>query len=144
METIRSSKQASLSIFIFRGKPLDAYPYRHTGLFIEHPDQDRRFIHLIGFAGGFVRDESRGRTPRCSDLFAGSVPIATIPASRLSDLRSAIWTTAVNNAEHDWNCHNWVGDALQSCTKAGLISMSEADAALDGMAEILLQAPYTS
>lgn len=144
-----SRKWQRLSVGVFCGVPVDAYVYRHTGLLIEHLNNDgtltrRNFIHLTGSAGFFFQcNESFDRNPAMSRLFAGSVPVATIPASGSSDscLRNAIWSTAINNASYDWNCQTWVGDALNSCVAAGLISSDEAELTIDGMTELVLQAP---
>lgn len=90
----------------------------------------------------FERDESSNFDPMSSDSFAGSVHVATIQATGSSDnrLRNAIWSTAVNNAEYDWNCQSYVGDALISCSNAGLISRGEVDQAIGGMVDITLEA----
>ncbi|KAH8158363.1 hypothetical protein CIB48_g9880 [Xylaria polymorpha] len=136
-----------LSIIIFVGDPVDAPHYRHTGLLIQHLSQEATVIHqkylqLTGSAGCFLRDESTDPDPTSSKLLAGRVTVATIPASGPSDsrLRDAIWSTAVNIDETDWNSQNWVGDALYSCTQAGLVSSDETEAAIDGMADLILQA----
>ncbi|KAI0436884.1 hypothetical protein F4803DRAFT_540656 [Xylaria telfairii] len=136
-----------LSIIIFVGDPVDAPHYRRTGLLIQQLSPEATVIHqkylqVIGTAGSFLRDESTDSDPTSSELLAGRVTVATIPVSGPSDnrLRDAIWSTAVNNDETDWNCQNWVGDALYSCTQAGLVSSDETEAAIDGMADLILQA----
>ena len=101
------------------------------------------FLHVAASARDFEREETVNRDPAGSDLYLGRTHVATIQATGSSDrrLRNAIWTTAVNNAEYDWNCQSWVGDALNSCVAGGLLSGSEVDAAIDQMAVILLEAP---
>lgn len=92
-----SQRWQRLSVIVFRGDPIDAPQYRHTGLFIEHLKQDgtqtrQNSLHVVGSAGTFRRDENIDRDPTGSELFAGSVPFATIPATGSSDsrLRNAI------------------------------------------------------
>ncbi len=60
-----------LCIAIFRGDPIDAYQFRHTGLLIQHLDQDgavtsTKFLHVIGLPRDFERDESSARDPMSS------------------------------------------------------------------------------
>ncbi|AEO71898.1 uncharacterized protein THITE_2124771 [Thermothielavioides terrestris NRRL 8126] len=148
-KTVKETRQKfqRLSVIVFSGDPLDLPETRHTGLYIEHLNEDgsiigRNFLHVTGSAGIFQREESIERNPTGSELFTGSVHVATIVATGSSDrrLRNAIWATPVNNAEYDWNCQSWVGDALTSCVNAGLISTEQRDMAIDGMAELILQA----
>lgn len=116
-------QQQRLSIVVFRGDPVDATMFRHVGLLLEHLEEEEgidgtlphatitthtTFLQVTGSAGGFERDESPAATcgdPRESELFAGVVHVATVPATGAADrrLRNAIWTTAVNNAEASWN-----------------------------------------
>jgi hypothetical protein len=137
-----------LSIIVFSGDPIDAPQYRHTGLLIQHLSQEgtvkgQRFLEVVGAAGFFSPEETPDCDPMNDSLFVGMVVVATMPASGSSDsrLRAAIWSTTINNEEIDWNCQNWVGDALYSCTKAGLISKDETERAIDGMTDFILEAP---
>ncbi|KAI0534577.1 hypothetical protein GGR58DRAFT_482327 [Xylaria digitata] len=136
-----------LDVIVFRGDPIDAPQYRHTELLIQHLSVDgtvlwRRYLHVAGAAGFFEREELE-YDPGSSELFVGLVPVATIPVSTSSDrrLRDAIWSTPVNNGDRSWNCQNYVGDALYSCTEAGLVSTEETENAIDGMTDLILEAP---
>ncbi|KAI1437388.1 hypothetical protein GGR50DRAFT_692169 [Xylaria sp. CBS 124048] len=135
-----------LAIIVLRGDPIDAPQYRHTALFIEHLNgsgriTQNRLMQAVGSTGMFERDEATDRDPMESEVFAGRVTVATIPVVSSSDtrLRDTIWSTPVNNMEYDWNCQHWVGDALSACAWAGLISTEEADEAIDGMTDLILQ-----
>ncbi|KAI1171097.1 hypothetical protein F4777DRAFT_72743 [Nemania sp. FL0916] len=141
------SQSHRLDVIVFRGNPIDSPCCRHAGLLIEKMSHEgtmmqRRFLHVTGAAGFFLREEDIDRDPTKSEFFAGSVPVATIPASGPSDsrLRDAIWFTAINNAEMGWNCHNWVGDALYACTQAGLVSKDKTEKAIEGMTDLIVQA----
>ncbi|KAI1757381.1 hypothetical protein F4782DRAFT_127366 [Xylaria castorea] len=132
-----------LEIIVFSGSPVDAPQYRHTGLLIQDLARDntilnRRYLNVIGTAGLFEREES-SRNPKKSALFIGAVHVATIRARGLS-LRNAIWSTPVNNADRSWNCQNYVGDALECCTREGLISEGQMDYGIDGMVDFVHQA----
>ncbi|GAW20521.1 hypothetical protein ANO14919_100270 [Xylariales sp. No.14919] len=136
-----------LDVIVSRGDPIDAPQYRHTELLIQHLSQDgtvlwRRYLHVAGAAGFFEREEL-DYDPTSSELFAGLVPVTTIAVSTSADrrLRDAIWSTPVNNADRSWNCQNYVGDALYSCTEAGLVSTEETENAIDGMTDLILEAP---
>lgn len=146
-----SGCQQRLSVIVSRGDPIDAPQYRHTGLYIEHVREDGlvtpwNFLDVQGSAGMFERYENLLRDPTRSDLFVARVHVADIPVTGPTDsrLRDVIWGTEVNNEEYDWNCQSWVGDALSSCVKAGLISSDECSMAIDRMADYILQAPDTA
>ncbi len=141
--TGEACERQRLEVIVFSGSPVDAPQYRHTGLLIQDLAQDnttlkRRFLHVTGSAGVFAREED-SRNPRKSELFVGAVHLATIRASG-SSLRNAIWSTPVNNADRGWNCQNYVGDALESCAREGLISEEQIDYAIDGMVDLVQQA----
>ncbi|KAI3332794.1 hypothetical protein F4824DRAFT_282646 [Ustulina deusta] len=141
--TGEACERQRLEVIVFSGSPVDAPQYRHTGLLIQDLAQDnttlkRRFLHVTGSAGVFAREED-SRNPRKSELFVGAVHLATIRASG-SSLRNAIWSTPVNNADLSWNCQNYVGDALESCAREGLISEEQIDYAIDGMVDLVQQA----
>ncbi|KAI0902919.1 hypothetical protein F4823DRAFT_620562 [Ustulina deusta] len=141
--TGEACERQRLEVIVFSGSPVDAPQYRHTGLLIQDLAQDnttlkRRFLHVTGSAGVFAREED-SRNPRKSELFVGAVYLATIRASG-SSLRNAIWSMPVNNADRSWNCQNYVGDALESCAREGLISEEQIDYAIDGMVDLVQQA----
>ncbi|KAI0406626.1 hypothetical protein F4802DRAFT_87726 [Xylaria palmicola] len=143
----KTCKWQHLAVIVFRGDLIDAPQFRHTGLLIQHLDQDRSvlrqwYMHVKGAVGFFQREEC-DRDPTNSESFAGLVPVATIEVSGSRDnrLRDAIWCTPVSNGDCSWNCQNYVGDALYSCTRAGLISEDQTEKAIDGMTDIILEAP---
>ncbi|KAL2376099.1 hypothetical protein RJ035_008117, partial [Blastomyces gilchristii] len=45
----------------------------------------------------------------------------------------------VNNNLDDWNCQNWVGEALQRLVENNVISAEQISVALDGMVDLLLE-----
>lgn len=137
-----------LSIIVFRGDPIDSYQYRHAGLSIQYQDQDgtvtgTNFLDVAGSAGIFERQENTDQNPANDQQFESEVHVATIPATGSSDsrLRDTIWWTPINNASYEWNCQSYVTNALHRCLKAGLILDTDVDSALDGMTDILLEAP---
>lgn len=136
-----------LSIAVFRGDPIDAYIYRHVGLFIQTFRGatliTRNYLDVTGATGSFEKDESWERDPLQSLDNCGHVQVATSrPTSETDrDLRNTIWATPVKNNDRSWNCQNWVGDALQRCVDAGCITRAQMDTAIDGMVDILLEAP---
>ncbi|KAI0198793.1 hypothetical protein F4808DRAFT_462375 [Astrocystis sublimbata] len=153
-----------LSIIVFTGDPVDAPQFRHTGLLIHTLSTStstsgsvilqERYLQVQGSAGFFARDESvdADPAPASSELFAGLVPVATIPvpatvkhkngilADMRSRLRKTIWDTPVNNSENAWNCQSWVGDALYGCVRKGLVGREEVERAIDGMVDLILLA----
>lgn len=75
-------------------------------------------------------------------------PIAWIPVSTAPDsvtkamILSACTSTSVRNTnlDRDWNCQNWVGDALTELVKAGCLTTEERKVAIGRMVEIILEA----
>lgn len=139
-----------LSIAIFKGDPVDAYVYRHVGLYIRTFRNDalikHNFIHVTGVAGSFLREESLGRNPLQSASRCGHVIVANIHPTSETDsrLRDTIYATPPVNTDRSWNCQHWVGDALQRCVNARLITSKQLEVATENMIDILLDAPDTA
>ena len=54
-------------------------------------------------------------------------------------VRGAVMSTPINNGALDWNCQNWVGDALGRLVVRGLLQRQEREAGIDRMVEVCLE-----
>lgn len=136
----------NLSIAVFKGDPIDAYIYRHVGLYIQTFRGDvlvkRQFLETSGATGSFVKQDVPDCDPLQETGSCGHVQVATRPMTSEADsiLRNTIWSTPLKNDDRSWNCQNWVGDALHRCVDAACLTRAQMEAALDGMVDILLEA----
>ena len=136
-----ASAGLSLSIIVYRGNPVDASEYRHTALLLEDADGTSTLLQ-VGGAHGFFATET---LPRCRPSknpdYLAQIAIATPLDATLAALRESIQATPVNNMERAWNCHNWVGDALNRLGAARCISSSAKSEAIARMVELIVDAP---
>ncbi|ODH13224.1 hypothetical protein ACO22_07474 [Paracoccidioides brasiliensis] len=104
-------------ILVYAGDPVDLCKYRHASLFIrfgdELPDCGTLF-HITGAQRSFQFEEQPGYNPLKSSKLRNMVEVGDISA-QVSNVRFILATTGVRNGieDADWNCQNWVGDALQ-------------------------------
>lgn len=137
----------SLSIAVFKGDPIDAYIYRHVGLYLQTFRGDilvhHQFLETSGATGSFVKQDVPEWDPFQDAGSCGHVQVAKkLPMTSETDrtLRNTIWSTPLKNDDRSWNCQNWVGDALQRCVDASCLTRGQMDCALDRMVDILLEA----
>lgn len=128
---------------VYIGSPLDFAKYRHTALHFRFADGERTTMHIKGAHGFFEFERITEYKPEESKGLAKLIPVATIPdtVSRAS-ITTAIYLTPMRNGrdDGDWNCQNWVGDALARLVANGYISVAQRDAAIDEMIEVCLEA----
>ncbi|KUI72370.1 hypothetical protein VM1G_11826 [Cytospora mali] len=128
-----------------QGIPVDAYIYRHVGLFIQTFRGDALIMRKLTPChwSGKVLDQGRVLDPRSSSE-RGYVARSRPTSETDTKLCDTIWNTPVNNEEASWNCQHWVGDALERCVRAHIISLDQMHAAIDKMTDVLLEAPDTA
>lgn len=71
------------------------------------------------------------------------IPVCTVPDSvTKAKLIFACACTSVRNgnSDRDWNCQNWVGEALTDLVKIGYLTKEERGAAIGKMVETILEA----
>ncbi|KAI0530377.1 hypothetical protein GGR58DRAFT_524619 [Xylaria digitata] len=145
-----SKKQGSgvqlLDIMISANDTSESHNQLHVGLQIEYRSEDSEtrehtFLHVIGGPGYFRREERRNWDATESRTFIDRVHVAAVRASGPSDtrLRDTILNTRVKNNEDNWYCQHYVGDALENCVAAGLITEGQLDRAIDKMADTLIR-----
>ncbi|KAJ5924708.1 hypothetical protein N7466_008895 [Penicillium verhagenii] len=133
----------TISIVIFRGDPLDWAMYRHTAIHVQYADSENTILHVTG-AHPFFEYTPMDNHPQDLTLhLVASVPVATPPDSITKSMiqnackRTPIW----NDPQHpDWNCQNWVGDALARLVAIGCVTNEERSAAVAQMVDVCLEA----
>ncbi|KAJ5343192.1 hypothetical protein MYU51_002481 [Penicillium brevicompactum] len=132
-----------VSILIFVGDPLDYTKYRHTALFFEFPSGSTCAMHIEGGPGFFEFQPMDNYQPDQSRRLAERVMVAELHDS-ISEIsiKGVVSRTPVKNGrgDVDWNCQNWVGDALTRMVNNGLLNASQRASAIDKMTDACLEA----
>ncbi|CAI7610763.1 unnamed protein product [Penicillium pancosmium] len=109
---------ATLTIAVFRGDPLDWAIYRHTAL---HPG-----------------------TPADTGLKIEALITVSNPSDEITKnmIEKACVQTPVRNDPHhqDWNCHNWVGEALTELVAIGCLTEEQRSQGITRMVDACLEA----
>ena len=129
-----------LTIAIFKGSPLDASRLRHVALFIRYEDYSTLALHVIGPIGFFDFQVDEVADPIKDVDFIEFIPVADLAAVP-KPLLVAVSKAVSIQTDADWNCQNWVGDALKAMLEQGWITREERLNAIDRMVEIVLEAP---
>lgn len=132
----------TLSIVIYKGKPIDSMKFWHTALFIEYSEGRNVLLHVTGAAVFFEFEERQdGRDVTTAPSFVSKVHVATLNAGQEDlTLRNTIYNTLVNNSDNGWNCQVWIGDDLERVRVNMLLSADTIRAAADGMVDVLIDA----
>ncbi|KAL3473711.1 hypothetical protein BJX99DRAFT_261113 [Aspergillus californicus] len=132
-----------LFVIVHSGSPVDFAKYRHTALFCEFRDGTSALLHVTGVQGEFQFEERTTYNPETSQTIVRKILVADIPDSvNAGSIRSVISTTPVKNGASygDWNCQNYVGDALARLVTYRYLGASERAAAIDEMTDAILEA----
>ncbi|KAL4868978.1 hypothetical protein BDV12DRAFT_196778 [Aspergillus spectabilis] len=132
-----------LFILIYKGEPLDYAEYRHTALYFHFASSTRTILHIIGCPGLFRFVKSSNIDPATVGDLAKVIPVAEIPTSIGEEaICQTVERTPIRNGRDDldWNCQNWVGDALRRLVERGWIENETRGAAIDKMADTCLEA----
>ena len=133
----------TISIAVFRGDPIDWAMYRHTAIHVLDEDGENNLLHVTG-AHPFFEYTPENTDPakigrKLEALIPVSVPRDMITKSMIWDAcaRTRIW----NDPHHqDWNCHNWVGEALTSLVAIGSVTEEQRSKAITQMVDVCLEA----
>ncbi|KAE8379124.1 hypothetical protein BDV26DRAFT_291578 [Aspergillus bertholletiae] len=133
-----------VTILIYTGSPLDYAEYRHTALHFQFARGTTSTMHVVGTQGLFVFQEDVDVEPEegGSEL-ALTVAVGEIDGAVSAEtIRRAVSATLVRNGREDldWNCQNWVGDALTMLVERGVLSAAVRETAVDAMVEGCLEA----
>ncbi|KAL3470350.1 hypothetical protein BJX99DRAFT_239648 [Aspergillus californicus] len=132
-----------LFILIYKGEPLDYAEYRHTALYFHFASSSRSIMHIIGCPGLFRFSHNVNVDPSTQGDLARVVPVAEIPTDiGEGSICETITRTPIRNGREDldWNCQNWVGDALRRLVERGWIGVEQRADAIDKMADACLEA----
>lgn len=132
-----------ISIAVYRGDPIDIVMFRHTAIHFTFPDGQQSAMHVVGAPSMFDFEEAEGIDPTKVTGLAGLIYVASVPdvIERTSIKDACVRTPVRNDREHrDWNCQNWVGEALTELVEIGCLTQEERSAALDKMMDVCLEA----
>ncbi|KAJ5188635.1 hypothetical protein N7491_004955 [Penicillium cf. griseofulvum] len=130
-----------ISLLVYKGVPVDFSKYRHTALHALSPDGQYDWLHVVG-AHPFFEFQKDSENPISEQPIAW-IPVCTAPESvTKAKIILACASTSVRNSnnDRDWNCQNWVGEALTKLVKIGCLTSQERGVAINKMVEIILEA----
>lgn len=116
---------------------------RHSGIMVQPDANVNNFNvhHVIGTPGVGLTYEFKEhwKNPRYETASLLTMDfVAWIPRSRIRDVRPLL-----EQVSREWNCQNWVREALQQLVAAGLIMAQQRDAAV-AKQQRAINAPYTT
>ena len=133
----------TITIAVFRGDPLDWAMYRHTAIHIQYADGEENLLHVSG-AHPFFQYTPENANPARIQLKLEALIHVSNPSDAItkSMIQSACAQTPVRNdpRNQDWNCHNWVGEALTGLVAIGCVTEEERSAAITRMVDACLEA----
>ncbi|KAL2359169.1 hypothetical protein RJZ56_007995 [Blastomyces dermatitidis] len=131
--------QTTIGLLVYRGaNGNDSKPTRHTSIFFQTDTTTGTVVHATGPVRNFRVEILQGYNPLTSSTLAGRVIVGATPQC-LDTLQALVAQVPVNNDLDDWNCQNWVGEALQRLVENKVISAGQKSVALDGMVDLLLE-----
>ncbi|KAJ5648025.1 hypothetical protein N7490_004397 [Penicillium lividum] len=133
----------TVSIVVFRGDPIDWAMYRHTAIHVHFADGQDSIFHVTG-AHPFFKYTPLNNHPKNLNLtVVASIPVCSPPDSitkrmiQETCIRVPVW----NDPRHsDWNCQNWVGEALAGLVAIGCVTQEERLNAVAQMVDVCLEA----
>ncbi|KAB8261994.1 hypothetical protein BDV32DRAFT_147989 [Aspergillus pseudonomiae] len=132
------------SILIYTGSPLDYPEYRHTALHFSFATGSTSTMHVVGTQGLFIFQEDVDADPHdFGSELAKTVSVGDIDGDVSPEtIRRAVSATPVRNGRQDldWNCQNWVGDALMMLVERGVLTVGTRERAVDAMVDGCLEA----
>ncbi|KAJ5293754.1 hypothetical protein PENANT_c002G09753 [Penicillium antarcticum] len=132
-----------LSILVYKGIPVDFPKYRHTALHALYNKDtgDNEWLHVVG-AHPFFKFQKDPQNPISEEPIVW-IPVCTVPESvTRAMIHAACSRTAVRNepSNWDWNCQNWVGEALAGLVDVEAVSEEQRGLAIGVMADVILEA----
>ncbi|KAJ5652187.1 hypothetical protein N7507_009613 [Penicillium longicatenatum] len=132
----------NLSILVFVASPLDYARYRHTALFFEFEPQAQA---QKKYAADHTQMEPETEYIKSSVMEVIGSPGFMSFSERQNwgiPVSSTISGTIIRDGDGDtdWNCQNWVGDALGRLVKAGYLDSGARDHGLDAMIDVVMEA----
>ncbi|KAH8422593.1 uncharacterized protein LDX57_000346 [Aspergillus melleus] len=130
-------------ILVYEGSPLDYAEYRHTALHFVFPRGLTTTMHVVGTQGLFQFEEDIDQDPCEGGNLVKTITVGPLTGSiSAAALKKAVSATPVKNGRNDleWNCQNWVGDALAGLVEIGYLSEVQRTGAIDQMLDACLEA----
>ena len=114
--------------------------YRHTALFFMFADGSTTALHLNGSPGDFTFEPMDGYRPDNSIRLVRRIDVGEVRDFVSPELIRGVVTRTPISKDMDWNCQNWVGDALARMVKNQYLTESERHTAIDTMVTVILEA----
>ena len=118
---------------------------RHSGILVEQPDGKFDCFHVTGTPGIGLRyswERGWGNPEDETARLLAMNEVGTMPKARYSEL-DGLMKSVVTKVSRDWNCQNWVRDALGMMVDKGLITEAEKEKAEEEQRKAIAL-PFTS
>lgn len=133
----------TISVVVFRGDPVDWAMYRHTALHVQYADGEDMILHVTGAHPFFEYTPMKNHPKDLNMTIVASILVSNLPDwITKSMIQNACAATPVrNDPRHtDWNCQNWVGEALTRLVAIGCVTETERSGAVSQMVDACLEA----
>lgn len=103
-------------------------------------DGSSLLVHIIGTVGLFSKKVKDDVYPTKEEGILTKIHVAKLVGRTKAQTQSQLDSTPIKSG-CDWNCQNWVGDALKGISGKGWISSEARSSAIDKMVDVVLDAP---
>ncbi|KAJ6004865.1 hypothetical protein N7540_012664 [Penicillium herquei] len=133
----------TIMVAVFRGDPIDWAMYRHTAIHVRYADGEDHLLHVTG-AHPFFEYTPQPEDPTNIGLKVEALIPVSSPGEFFTKemIENSCARTPVRNDPHnkDWNCQNWVGEALTGLVAIGCVTKEQRSTALGRMLDVCLEA----
>lgn len=125
-----NSLQVYVTVYEYKGPIWPQFTrefMRHSGILVEQPDGSFDCYHVTGTPGIGLRyscERGWGNPLDETARLLAMNPVGSMPRSRYGEMHQ-LMRQIVPQAKRDWNCQNWVREALALMVTNGLISDAE-------------------
>lgn len=98
-------------------------------------------MHIVGSPGYYTFEQMDNYKPEESRRLVRQISVAELQdwVTEVS-VKGLVSRTPIKNTELDWNCQNWVGDALTRMVGSGYLSAAQRASAVNVMTDVCLEA----
>lgn len=138
-----SAKTFKVSAIVFKQPEKSDYQkLRHTALWFEPVGGGTTvFCNATGEQGAFAFEKRENYNPLNAAKYAGRVKVGTMrKAMTYLDLERKMRSVPCRNEDEEFNCQNWVDDAVKKLSQDGYLTNEEYEVSMSEMIDITMKA----